>query len=606
MRFQDALLEEMNAIWNRWKYLLTLSLFFLLMYGFLGVLDPTPTVNLPGDVRLLLNDRHRLHPPSAISVDVPVIVESKMQAVVASGVLYPGGDWRNDDNRRNALDSKSAEVDAIRNKPEISQMRDSGIIKQDKETVVGRKKADRRKLGKWTHGREIVGNEHFVNRFQSGIQKPEDFYERNRDAVVKIQRNEHTSSTTRSKDEKHANTRKPQIGEDATDYSTHWTTGPPFSFALNHQLLSRMKNGTLSNKTQPSNVTTDVERFTHRRSNVRREDGPFREGNVSHSESVFSSLDKGSPNSGVRYTKTGSKRKVRRKPRVNGTTLADLASAPYPPLIVKATGAFLDRVRVYNEAIATLSAEILKRRGFGPWRDVADPERLNVVWGNTDDFLERLSQHDRAKTVLLPWSDDSGSNSQRSNALVGHYYAWSATSPLCAWIMTPGFTKARWDAVYDRECNEDMAQAALPARSLEFMYFYAKPINVNHYWPNYGTAYPAYFYRRPPPHVFYAHLLQDAVVNAVGDVISGDLKLVPYTCSHDNLPTVPNEYPQRPVYREVFVMTQFWGQSFFHKIVEVMPRVAPYVEFLRANPGVQIHAPEDRSQVQRVSRIYVC
>ena len=312
---------------------------------------------------------------------------------------------------------------------------------------------------------------------------------------------------------------------------------------------------------------------------------------------------------GIRYTdsyRSGSGRRIKKKSRVNGTTLADLESTPYPPMIVKATGVFLDRVRAYNEAIAALGAEIMKRRGYAPWRDVADPEHLNVVWGNTDDFLERLSQHGRVKTVLLPWLDDLGSGwsslDDRSNVLVKKYYAWSATPPLCAWIQTPGFTKARWDAVYDRECNEEMSLAARP-RSLEFMYFYVKPINVNHYWPNYGTAYPAYFYTRPPPYVFYMHLLQDAIVNTVGDVISGDLKLVPYTCSHDNLPTVPSEYPERPVYRELFVMTQFWGTSFFHKVIEVMPRVAPYVDFLRANPGVQIHAPEDRSQVSEMLRM---
>jgi len=98
-------------------------------------------------------------------------------------------------------------------------------------------------------------------------------------------------------------------------------------------------------------------------------------------------------------------------------------------------------------------------------------------------------------------------------------------------------------------------------------------------------------------------VLQDAVVNAVGDVISGDVKLVPYTCSHDSLPTVPDEYPSRPVYRELFVVTQFWGTSFFHKMLEVMPRVAPHVQFLRANPGVQVHAPEDRSQVSELLRM---
>ena len=44
---------------------------------------------------------------------------------------------------------------------------------------------------------------------------------------------------------------------------------------------------------------------------------------------------------------------------------------------------------------------------------------------------------------------------------------------------------------------------------------------------------------------------QNAIINMVGDVIAGGVKIVPYTCSHDNLPTVPNEYPQSAIYREV-------------------------------------------------------
>jgi hypothetical protein len=188
-----------------------------------------------------------------------------------------------------------------------------------------------------------------------------------------------------------------------------------------------------------------------------------------------------------------------------------------------------------------------------------------------------------------------------SNVLINEYFAWSASEQLCEWIRTPGFTRGHWDAVYRGECNEDLALAARP-QSLEFFYLYGKPINSAHYWPNGGRSYPDYFYSRPPAHVFYVTIVEDAIVNGAGDVITGDRKLVPYTCSHDNLPTIPAEYADRPVYRELFVITQFWGASFFHKMLEVMPRVAAHVDFLRANPGVQIHAPEDRGQLLEMLR----
>jgi len=599
--------------WKHWKYPLTLSLFFFLIYEFFGILDPTPSVNLPPDIRLLLNDHRRLQPPEVASVEISAVVEHDIQAVVASELWNPAASGVNDDNGRQQLDSKNLKIDGMHYKLNSLQIQNKGRIndKEDSSYDNDKKEIHRKSLDRWLQQREIIGNERFVNRFQSGIQKPEEFYERNRDVIVKIQDNEHTTTTT-----KIPSTSKPNGSKNATSRLPFLANRLTFSTAEKHQIsqnFTDIRNMTSPRKTKPSNLTADLGHFVQK--------GPvtytpsiktslFREVNRKiglTSTSVRSVIV--SRNGGVHYTnssQSGLRRRIRRKSRRNGTTLADLESASHPPIVVKTTGAFVDRVRAYNAAIAAVSAEILKRRGYGPWRDVADPASLNVIWGNTDDFLERVLDQAGVKTVFLPWMDHSrsawSSLDDRSNVLVNEYYAWSATPPLCAWIQTQGFTKARWDAVYDRECNEEISLAARP-QSLEYMYFYAKPININHYWPNYGTAYPSYFYTRPPPHVFYLHLLQDAVVNTVGDVISGDLKLVPYTCSHDNLPTIPAEYPERPVYRELFVMTQFWGTSFFHKIVEVMPRIAPYVDFLRVNPAVQIHAPEDRSQVSEMLRM---
>jgi len=597
--------------WNRWKYPLTLTLCFLLIYGFLGILDPTPSVNLPEDIRLLLNDRRRLQLPEIIFTNVSVVVEQDIQTVVASELWYPAEGTRVEEG------VKSAETDQLQNKPYVARRKDKGRISHIESSD---NFDDDKKFNRWLNHREIIGNERFVNRFHNAIQKPQDFYERNKDTVVKVQRNEHTITTTKipSSGASNLSVHKPERSEGTTHNFLHPTTKPSSTFSFigktqRSQIYTDIRNSTSSQKTKPFNSSTDLGHVALKgpetRTSFDKADLFPEENRKIEPTSTSDQMLKGNLNDNIRSVnsfRSGSRRQFRRKSRVNGTILADLESAPYPPVIVKATGAFVNRVRAYSAAIATLGAEILKQRGYGPWRDVADPVDLRVVWGNTDDFLERLSQHAAVTTIILPWTEQSGmrwsSLNDHSNVLVNDYFAWSSTAPLCAWIVTPGFTKARWDAVYDRECNEDMSLAARP-QSLEFMYFYAKPINVNHYWPNYGTSYPAYFYTRPPPYVFYVHLLQDAIVNTVGDVISGDVKLVPYTCSHDNLPTVPDEYPERPVYRELFVLTQFWGASFFHKMIEVMPRVAPYVAFLRANPGVQIHAPEDRSQVSELLRM---
>ena len=262
---------------------------------------------------------------------------------------------------------------------------------------------------------------------------------------------------------------------------------------------------------------------------------------------------------------------------------------------VNATGDFLLRLRTYNDAISQLRRKILVARPLvTPWRSIG--ANLTVLWGNRDDFLQCLSWHYEVFTVMLPWTP-SGRNRKwtsrldRSNVLVHDYYEWTATEPLCSWIRQRGFTKARWDAVYNRTCNTDADRSIAPT-SLKPVYFHGKPVNVRDYWPNDGDAYPAHFYARPPGHVFYVHLARDAVVTEPGDIISGSLKFLPYSCSQDTTATPPRGWNRTVVYGELFVMTQFWGGAHFHKMIEGFPRIAPYLDFLRDNEHVLIHAAE--------------
>lgn len=46
-------------------------------------------------------------------------------------------------------------------------------------------------------------------------------------------------------------------------------------------------------------------------------------------------------------------------------------------------------------------------------------------------------------------------------------------------------------------------------------------------------------------------------------------------------------------YDEVFVISQFWGEGHFHYMMEDMPRLAPFLTFLRNHPTIviQVHTP---------------
>ena len=259
---------------------------------------------------------------------------------------------------------------------------------------------------------------------------------------------------------------------------------------------------------------------------------------------------------------------------------------------VHVEGPFTKRLHRYNTALANLRQEIRQFRGDGPWVPV-EPF-LRIFWCNGDDSLQQLAMMPEVRTLALSWNNWQpnmtwDSRHDKSNVLQSDYYPWSVSEPLCSYIKTPGRTKARWDAVYNRQCSS-LPNGTGGAISLQPVYLHGKPINPRDYWPSDGNSYPAYFYTTPPPHVFHVHILTDAVVTGLGDVITGDLKLLPYACSHDEDPRPPRGHENTTLYDEVFIITQFWGAEYFHRMVEGYPRIAPYIEFLKSHPSIKIHA----------------
>ena len=267
-------------------------------------------------------------------------------------------------------------------------------------------------------------------------------------------------------------------------------------------------------------------------------------------------------------------------------------------------GDFLSRVVRYNNAIAELRHYIQDSRKYKPWQEIIEP--LDVLWCNRDDWMEVLRNYNHVKTVLLKWHDTDAKSSwssvrDHSNVLVKQYYQWTATEPLCKWIATPGGTKARWDAVYNRTCNTDM-ELATKIASIEPLYFNGKPINVRDYWPNDGLSYPPYFYSTYPDYLMYMHVIEDAIIAETGDVISHNLKLVPYACSQDTQAHPPPGYETSSIYSEVFLVTQFWGGEFFHSMIEGIPRLAPYMKLLLDNPSVLIHVAAQKPYLKNTLR----
>ena len=256
---------------------------------------------------------------------------------------------------------------------------------------------------------------------------------------------------------------------------------------------------------------------------------------------------------------------------------------------VHSVGNFTNRVAAFNDFLISQRIKELRERGSGPWK-MPTLRRLEVVLGKRDDYLQLLYKYNSVKTVVLPRvnnsfsPDDWTSLEDTSNLLIQTYYWWSADDRACSWITT-NITNYK-----QNQCSSNVSDSVRPS-SLRPTLLRRRPF---HYWPNGSSSYPTHFYA-----LFYIHVHRDAIVTKFGDVISGNLKLVLSSCGKDFRPQLSfaGDVSRIPIYNELFVITQHWGTAYFHFMVEVMPRLALYAEFLKTNPQIPILAPEAKRRL---------
>jgi len=221
-----------------------------------------------------------------------------------------------------------------------------------------------------------------------------------------------------------------------------------------------------------------------------------------------------------------------------------------------------------------------EKSGFG-----ARP--LRIVWGAKTNYIDDLTENPDIVTVVLPWlrsRSNWSSVTDFSNVLYQRYFEWTADNVLCLWIETPGMLIKQYNVLYRRTCNRDINDTT--RRPLRPLYLNAKP--------KHGSSYTEQFYTSAPVYVFHIHIHRNAVVTKLGDVITSSTKLVLNACSYDGKRTLPlgRKLSKIPCYDEVYVITQYWGNGVFHRMVEVIPRLVLCLEFLKAHKEIRILAPE--------------
>ena len=122
---------------------------------------------------------------------------------------------------------------------------------------------------------------------------------------------------------------------------------------------------------------------------------------------------------------------------------------------------------------------------------------------------------------------------------------------------------------------------------------YSRSLIITHSKPE--STFAKYFHDYFPEYIYYIHALYDGVVNIDGYVFTGSITVIDVPCKYEKVnkhPVPPENYTSSPLYKEIFVISQYWGKAYFHKQAEDLPRIAPYIEFLKKNEQIRIQAAE--------------
>ena len=86
----------------------------------------------------------------------------------------------------------------------------------------------------------------------------------------------------------------------------------------------------------------------------------------------------------------------------------------------------------------------------------------------------------------------------------------------------------------------------------------------------------------------FLHVIPNATVHTEGHVRTPHIHFIPLMCRCGTVQEIEVENGTK-YFKEVFVIAQHYGAGFFHISIEEMPRLAPYLDFLKAHSHIKIH-----------------
>ena len=231
-------------------------------------------------------------------------------------------------------------------------------------------------------------------------------------------------------------------------------------------------------------------------------------------------------------------------------------------------------------------------------------EQHNETKSLVDDFLETLSK--RRKDIITQreryiygWDEQyfekvnfpekqvltfklEGAFDVVRQMYYQQYYRWTATKTVCKRLHI--FNEAETDLLFmNSVCHSD----------LNSMF---DKVNFNVLYVDSGPPFNMKDKARSVTSgkslVTFIHLIQNGVALPGGNVRLGDTVISPRACTSnlDGKSTTLDKLQHVTREREVFVISQYWAENYFHSLVETLPRIVPYIAFLRQNPSILIHS----------------
>ena len=177
-----------------------------------------------------------------------------------------------------------------------------------------------------------------------------------------------------------------------------------------------------------------------------------------------------------------------------------------------------------------------------------DVIRLNEA--NDDDYLETISQLRHVISLQINWNMETHTEHAATDLypLVNTRHGWSLTPGACA-------EQDKKSDCFSHQSNTTVITDELVTEPWEPTFLHVIPNGTLHPW---------------------------------GFVKTEHVEFLPNSCMSPRVTHIHN-YTIKSFAKEVFVISSYWGGGFFHMSNDGLPRLVPYLPFLKANPAIKIH-----------------